>query len=510
MTKSRTNHVIVNLIMSFINIVVGTVLPFFARTLMIKILGSEYMGLNNFCSSILYAINATDLGVSNAFAYQLYKPMAEKDTDEICRLLQYYRKVYFIIGAVILAAGMCLMPFLRIFIESDIPQGVSIQLVFLLYLINTVIGYMTFAYKNVILTADQRKDLVSTLATISFVLIYGSQIILIITRHYYLSVCVLPVFTLLENIILNILVKKKYPSYTPKGKIAVETKNSIKKDIFAVLVYRIRDISRNSFDNIVISSFAGLVVLSNFQNYYCIFNVPFLLLGIFYTSTAPSIGNYAVSHDKNEVFQIYRKSAFIQSVVAGWFAICYGFLIRDFVGQIWLGEEYQLSVMVSLLFGVYIYLIGENNLLKTIRESIGLLNYGKQWAVLEMICNLILNVSLMAFMGIEGILCGTIISMLFISIPAENYIVYKHYFNGKFVERLKMIASNLLWIAVSSAIIVVLCMFAPETPMIKFIYKAGVCIIIPLLTLAVIFHKNEDFQYVINVLKSMIAKRMKR
>ena len=33
---------------------------------------------------------------------------------------------------------------------------------------------------------------------------------------------------------------------------SIETRNSIKKDIFAVLIYRVRDISRNSFDNVVI------------------------------------------------------------------------------------------------------------------------------------------------------------------------------------------------------------------------------------------------------------------
>ena len=52
------------------------------------------MGLNNLCTSILYVLNAADLGVANAFAFRLYKPMAQKDTDEVCRLLNFYKKVY--------------------------------------------------------------------------------------------------------------------------------------------------------------------------------------------------------------------------------------------------------------------------------------------------------------------------------------------------------------------------------------------------------------------------------
>lgn len=483
-------------------------MPFAVRTLMIKCLGSEYMGLNNFCAAILYALNATDLGVSNAFAYKLYKPIVRKDTNEICRLLNFYRKVYFAIGVVFFIAGLCMMPFLKYLINCDIPKGINIQLVFLLYLINTVIGYLMFAYKNIILAADQRKDYTLALATLSFVLIYGSQIVMILTRHYYLSVCALPFFTLIENILVNLLTKRKYPEYVPKGRIDSDTKNSIKKDIFAVLVYRVRDISRNSLDSVVISAFAGLVVVSNFQNYYTIFNVPFLLLGIFYTSFAPSIGNYAVTHDKEQVFNIYRKSAFVQSIMAGWFAICYGFLIEDFIVDIWLGGEYKFSKMAAFLFAVYIYLLGENYTLKTIRESIGLLNYGKQWAVLEMVSNLALNIGLMAYMGVEGILCGTIISMLFISIPAENYIVYRHYFKGMFRKRLRMIAENLFWTALTAVIVVAVCSLAPEIHFVKFVYKTCVCIVVPIFTMFLIFSKNDDFMYIVNMVKSFIAKKL--
>lgn len=506
MEHSRTNHVIRNLIMSLVNIAVGAVLPFFVRTLMIKCLGSDYMGLNNFCSAILYALNASDLGVSSAFAYQLYKPMEEKNTEEIRVLLQFYRKVYAVIGICILAGGLCIMPFLGYFIKSDIPQGISIQFVFLLYLLNTVTGYLTFAYKNTLLTADQRRDWILGLSTLSFLFIYGSQMILILSGHYYLSVFALPFFTLFENILLSIITRKKYPMYFPKGQIAPDTRNLIKKDIFAVLIYRIRDISRNSFDNIVISTFAGLVVLSNFQNYYAIFNIPFLMLSIFSTSFAPSIGNYAVGHNKDEVFGIYRKSAFVQAAVAGWFAICYGFLIGDFVGNIWLGETYRLSPATAFLFAVYICLLGENYTLKTIRESVGLLRYGKQWALLEMISNLALNIGLMAYMGVEGILCGTIFSMLFISIPAENYIVYKYYFKGMFGARLKMIMEDIIWVSITSVIVFVLCNMQPADYIAGFIYKACICAVIPLVTLIVFFGRSKDFKYIINMIKSRIGK----
>lgn len=142
----------------------------------------------------------------------------------------------------------------------------------------------------------------------------------------------------------------------------------------------------------------------------------------------------------------------------------------------------------------------------TIRESIGLLNYGKQWAILEMISNLALNIGLMAYMGVEGILCGTIFSMLFISIPAENYIIYKHYFRGMFRERLRMILENVIWIVITVILVFLLMKVSPLTSIIGFIYKVCVCALIPFLTLFVIFRKSEDLRYIVNMIKIGLRK----
>ena len=151
-------------------------------------------------------------------------------------------------------------------------------------------------------------------------------------------------------------------------------------------------------------------------------------------------------------------------------------------------------------------MLGENYTLKTIRESIGLLNYGKQWAILEMISNLALNIGLMAYMGVEGILCGTIFSMLFISIPAENYIIYKHYFRGMFRERLRMILENVIWIVITVILVFLLMKVSPLTSIIGFIYKVCVCALIPFLTLFVIFRKSEDLRYIVNMIKIGLRK----
>lgn len=504
MELSRTKNVIRNIISTLFMGLIATILPFFVRTYTIKYLGSEYMGLNNLCASVLTVLSATDLGVANAFAFRLYRPIAQGDRKEVCKLLNFYRKVYFVIGMVILAIGIIILPFIKLFISQNVPKDVNVYVIFFLYLINTVISYSSFSYKSLIFIAEQRKDYESLIVSISFGILYLSQIVLIYMRQYFLSICVLPLCTMFENILRNLVAKNKYPDYIPSGTISKSEKMSLKKDIFSVAIYKFRDISRNAFDNIVISTFMGLVMLSNYQNYYTILTVPVWLLTVFYTSVLPSVGNFVVSNGREEIYGIYKKNAFIMSFIAAWFAICFGFLIQDFI-TIWLGADFRLSQEAVILFSVYIYLQGEAMIIKIMRESIGLWKQGKVWAGIEMVTNLMLNVLLVIWIGVEGIILATIISMLFISIPVENRIIFKKYFVGKGRDKIISMIIYAIWAINTSVIVGVACYFAPNIQYISFIYKVFACVIIPPLSCFLFFHRTEELQFVRNTLVSLLG-----
>lgn len=505
MEQSRTKNVIRNLLSAFLTGIVGTILPFFVRTYTIKYLGSEYMGLNNLCSSILYVLSASDLGVANAFAFRLYKPISEKNTMEVCRLLGFYKKVYLVIGGGILGVGIIILPFFKYFISQNTPNGVNVYWVFFSYLINTVISYTVFAYKNLIFSADQRKDYESMTTTITFGVLYLGQIILIRNHQYYLSVLLLPVCTLFCNIFRNWIATHKYPEYVPIGSISRSEALILKKDIFSVAIYKFRDISRNAFDNIVISAFAGLIVLSNYQNYYMVLTVPVWILSIVYMSILPSVGNFAVSNSPEEMYGIYKKNTFILSFLSTWFAICFCFLIQDFI-TIWLGADFRLSWASAVLFSVYIYLHGEAMNIKIMRESIGLWNHGRIWAGIEMLANILLNVLLIIWLGIEGIILATILSILLISIPVENRIIFSQYLIGKGMDKVKHMAINVIWMVCTAIAVGILCHIAPQIQYVSFTYKVFVCTLVPPLSCILCFRCTEEFQFIKDIILRLIRK----
>ncbi len=501
----RTDNVIRNMIFALLQAIVGMFFPFVVRACTIKYLGSEYMGLNNLCTSVLHVLSVTDLGLENAFAFQLYKPVAQRDKEEVCRLLNCYKKIYFVIGMTVLGIGVMILPFFQHFISSDVPEGVNVYLIFFVYLLNTVISYIFFAYKSLLFIADQRKDYESIILTVYFCVLYTIQILLLRAHQYYLSVFVMPVCTLIAKIVRNQIAIRKYPDYNPHGVVTESQKAALKTDAFSIAVYKFRDISRDTFDSIALSTMKGLVVLSNYQNYYMVMNVPLLLLNMFYANILPSIGNFAISNDSKEIFDVYKKMAFIMTRMAGWFAICYCFLIQDFI-VIWLGTEYQMSWRIVVLFSTYIYLYGETKIAQIMREGIGMWQQGRIWAAVEMVVNLGLNVLLLVWIGTEGVILATVISVLLISIPAENRIIFSRCFVGKGRDKLKSMGINVLWLMGTAGIVGLLCRIAPHVQYVSFIYKMCVCALIPPLTCTICFYRTEEFRFFQNIMRRVIRK----
>ena len=78
--------------------------PFIMRTVLLYTMGVQYLGLNSLFTSILSFLSLSELGIGSAMVYAMYKPIACDDHEAICALLNLYRKLYRIIGVVILLA----------------------------------------------------------------------------------------------------------------------------------------------------------------------------------------------------------------------------------------------------------------------------------------------------------------------------------------------------------------------------------------------------------------------
>lgn len=166
---NKTKRTVVNSGIGIFNKIICLLFPFVIRTIIIKILGDEYAGLNSLFTSILSALSLAELGVGSAVVFCMYKPIIQKDTAAICALLQYIRKMYWIIGAILLAISGVITPFLPFLIHGHVPGDVNLYILFWMYVFNLVFGYFFFGYTTCLFLAHQRNDVISLISLLIFV-----------------------------------------------------------------------------------------------------------------------------------------------------------------------------------------------------------------------------------------------------------------------------------------------------------------------------------------------------
>lgn len=136
-TGSRTQNAKRNMIAGVTNRILNILLPFITRTIVLYLLGATYQGLSGLFTSVLQVLNLTDLGFSTVVIYILYKPIADEDYDSVCAIMAFLKKIYFYVGMVMFGIGIAIMPFLKMFITGDVPPGINIYVLYIMYLCNS-------------------------------------------------------------------------------------------------------------------------------------------------------------------------------------------------------------------------------------------------------------------------------------------------------------------------------------------------------------------------------------
>ena len=93
MRLSRTKNALRNIFYGSINRTINIILPFISRTVILYLMGTQYLGLSSLFTSILSFLSLTELGIGSAMIYSMYKPIAENDTATIRALLNLYKKI---------------------------------------------------------------------------------------------------------------------------------------------------------------------------------------------------------------------------------------------------------------------------------------------------------------------------------------------------------------------------------------------------------------------------------
>ena len=412
--------------------------PFLNRTLFLWLLGPEYLGLNGLFGSVLGVLSLAELGFGSAVVCSMYKPIADDDRATVSAYLAYYRGVYRVIGGLVFAVGLSLMPFLGRLVHGDVPPDVNLHVLYLIHLANTTLGYFLFAYKGALLSAYQREDIHSHIRSgISVAQYLVTFAILLLTRNYTYFVVATVAFTVATNLCIEWQTRRLFPDIVPAGALSDARRRKVVADVKSIFLHKIGTVISYSADNLVISAFLGLVAVAAYGNYYYVYTAVGGAVYVLFNSLTAGFGNTIRTESVADNFARFMKANKLALLAIAWCAAMMLALYQPFM-RVWVGAKdagLVQHVLTPVLMVVYFYVNESRQMLQTFKSAAGLWRQDRWKPIVAGVVNLALNVSLIGWIGLDGVILSTLVSFAVIEIPWEASVLFRCYFEKDRSER---------------------------------------------------------------------------
>lgn len=494
--NSRTRNSVRNISYGLVVTVLNTLVSFISRTVLVKTLGTEVLGLNGLFTEVISMLSLAELGVGMAIIYSLYKPISENDHKKISQLMGLYRTSYNAIAIITLLLGLAITPFVDKLI-TDIEYSLSyIRLIFFLFVIKTSTSYL-FSYKTSLLNADQKQYIVS-LTTVLLKLAFVSLmvVVLVLTKNYIIYLIIQIVQSVITNIALSHYVDKNYPYINYKEELPKIEKKEIFSNIKNIFVKRVSGMITSSTDNILISSLVSTIQVGLYSNYVMIFTVIRTLKQQFTNGIAASIGNLSVTENPQHCMCILNRLTYIYYIFAIVMSSGLMAVIKEFI-TIWLGKEYIMPDLVIYISIFNLFLEICSDPLWQYLEVSGLFRQDKNIAILGSTINLLVSIILGIKIGIAGIFIGTLCTQL-IQLILKTILIFKEKFLSSPLRYnymiSKMFISYVLLIIVQKTLIEKMIF---ENLYVGFLVKGLVSVVVAFVLSLIFFIKSDELSYVV-------------
>ncbi|MCB2296784.1 lipopolysaccharide biosynthesis protein [Clostridium tagluense] len=505
---------------SFLNIATGIgsqiillILGLFSRKIFVNILGLELLGINGLLSNIISMLSLAELGIGGAIYYSLYKPLANDDYSQVRAIMQLYGRLYKYIALAVACIGVGLTPFLHMIIKANVTNYYLIS-VYMCFLIDAVLSYV-LSYKKNIISANQKSYVINTIQTGFSIALSVAQIIIIITTHNFILYLVVKIlFGFSSNLVFHIIANKMYPYLKDKSKVKLnnQAKAELVKNAKALFIVMISSYCIAGTDNILIAIFVNITAVGIYSNYILIIGIIKGLVGQIFNGIRASFGNYLLKESLDKAHNMFNILYFLNFWIMSFCCVCLIVLLNPFI-SIWLGKDSLFPFYLIIIMVANFYMRSTISAIEIVRDGAGMYSpypFFKYWTLMEGILNLILGVTLAGpfKMGIMGILLATSITMqvgLFI-LPLS---VYKYIFKRSSKTYFKKNFIYLICTVLVTGITLFCCSFvATRSGMLELLEKGIICLVVPNVIIKVLFNKTTEFQYIQDMIKGFMGKRL--
>ena len=512
MSNSRISNSLKNISSGIIAQVFQMVLGFVSRTIFIKYLAIEYLGVSSLFANILTLLSVAELGITGAILFSLYKPLANNDEEGISKHIYFFKYVYVLIACFVSVIGLVLLPFLDALIDNP-PDKIVKELpyIYLLFLANSVSSYL-LAYKITLFHADQRSYVVTSKSVIISILQNLFQILsLVIFRNFFIFLSIQLVFQLVSNFYFSYLVNKHYPFLKKYAslKLPAEQKKKIYNDVKNTSITKIGGLVLSNSSNLVVSHFSGLLTLGLLSNYAMLLALASNFISQVFSGITGSIGNINAKETIEKKRDVFNLVSFLNFWLYGFGFVCFVLLANDFI-NIWLGQKFLLSLSIVVALGLSFFMVGMQNAIFSFKSTLGIFKQGRFIVLITSVINLVLSIYAAEQFGVFGVLMAIVVARLVTNTWYEPYILYKY---GLFEKVGKFYLSYIKYVfilALNVFIVLLLNEFINLSGWILVVTKFLIIFFLFHLILFIFFRKKPEYKYLLDILNVLMLKKNKK
>lgn len=504
----RTKKAIINVLVSVITFVLGYIPQFIIRRFFLDVLGEDYLGVSSLYTSVIGYLAIAELGIGTAIIFSLYKPYQEKDRKLVSQLMNFYGKVYRIVGftvAIIGSAATFILPYL---IKNN-PIGLTdLRICYLLTLLYTVMSYF-FTYKQCLISVAQDNYILSIGNTVSKILICIAQILsLKIFRSFQSYLIAQIVVQLIYYIILNRYIDRRFDWIDKNEKILDgETKQSLFKNIKALFAHKIGGLLVNGTDNVLLSAMISLSSVARYNSYNLVLQALKSMYGTTMDTLTPSIGNLLVEKDSDYALKVHDRIYFLTFWLTSIIVItCYNCLSQFVV--LWMGKSQLLDNFTLNCVFICTYFALMRTSVEKFKDGSGNFSQDRYAPLIEGVLNLIISIVALKYLGMAGVFLGTVISDFLVIFWTKPNITYKYVFKCSPLRYYKEYAQYVAIFLINLVIVRSLThMLADSYTILSFCGNVVLNVILINILLYIWFRKKEEFIYYKQMIITKFLKR---
>ncbi len=423
----RTKKIFLNMVCDIIPYLLIGVIGLIKVNFLIKYIGDIGNGYYQTINQIITYVFLAQIGFGDAVTFTLYKEFAENDKKDINRIYSGSRKIFKTLGKVILSIILVVSILLYLFYRFEEGYKISSLICFIIISCSYLISYFGEGQTLLaVLSASQNKYIYSLVFN-SIKMLCDLSIILVSFKFSSLESIAITIllYKILEEIVLRIVMKKKFP-WLHKVKKENIKMFKMTKDLAGVQIF---NIILNNVDSILIITFLGPVFVSIYTSYMYICRYLNEICSKVESSVVSSFGNVFANNEEEKIYPLFKELLVLFTVIAIIVSITFNLGIRSFI-KVWIGKEnYLLSYSAALLFTGYLFLYIISLPLLALINAKGYFKENKNHIFTCAIINIVISLLLVKKYKLNGLLIGTCLAFL-INILLKIKTVQKNIFNN--------------------------------------------------------------------------------